>query len=274
MAKERMGQTHAGKALVGKTYADSPEMSRRTFLSAMALAALGASAGLAGCASRSTTTTASDGANAADDATASHVGSADQSADVASTTDTTSATSNGDNQSTQSNSPAGTDGTKPLVVYFSYTGNVDKMAHWIANETGGDLVRVTAKDAYSDNYDATVDRAKKELDEGARPEITVELDANQLAGYNTVFFGFPIWWYDLPTPMCTFLESYDLSGKEVVPFFSHGGSASGANSLTTLESLAKGATVRSDDVISILGDNVAQSEQEVRDWVKDLGFSA
>ena len=75
-------------------------------------------------------------------------------------------------------------------------------------------------------------------------------------------------------PMCTFLESYSLSGKEVIPFFSHGGSASGANSLTTLETLAKGVTVRSSDVISILGDDVKGSEQAVREWVRGLGYSA
>lgn len=226
----------------------SSDVSRRAFLRAAAIAALGAAVGMVGCGANRTA------AGGSSETSSSTLSSAD-----------------GTGQSTESGSAnAGKSSTKPLVVYFSYTGNTDTMAHWIADETGGDLARVTAQDAYPDDYDATVDRAKKELDDGARPQISVDLDANKLAGYGTVFFGFPVWWYDLPTPLCTFLESYDLSGKEIIPFFSHGGSASGANSLATLESLAKGATVRSGDALSILGDNVATSEQEVRAWAKGL----
>ena len=228
----------------------SSNVSRRAFLQTAAIAAMGAAVGLTGCG-------ASRGA---------------ASSSSAASSSTVSSSSDGAAQPAQSgNAAVGKDGAKPLVVYFSYTGNTDTMAHWIASETGGDLARVTANDAYPDDYDATVDRAKKELDSGARPQISVDLDASKLAGYSTVFFGFPIWWYDLPTPMCTFLEGYDLSGKEIIPFFSHGGSASGANSLATLESLAKGATVRTSDALSIPGDKVSASEQEVRAWVKGLG---
>ena len=229
----------------------SSDISRRAFLRSAAIAAVGAAVGLAGCGTSRAAASSSSSAASSIPSSPSDAKQSAQSGDAA----------------------ANKGGTKPLVVYFSYTGNTDTMAHWIANESGGDLSRVTVKDTYPDDYDATVDRAKKELDSGARPQITVDLDANKLAGYSTVFFGFPIWWYDLPTPMCTLLESYDLSGKEVVPFFSHGGSASGANSLPTLESLAKGATVRSSDALSIPGDNVANSEQEVRAWVKKLGYS-
>jgi hypothetical protein len=96
---------------------------------------------------------------------------------------------------------------KVLVVYFSYTGHLDSMAHWIADETGGDIVRVTAKEAYPDDYDETVDRAKEERDDNARPEIAADLTKEQLAEYDTVFFGFPVWWYDRPMPMGTSLES-------------------------------------------------------------------
>lgn len=227
-------------------------VTRRTFLRASALAAAGMVVGLAGCApSRSTE---------------GNSFSASSSSSVASVSASASAVSAG--SSNQSSGPANESARKPLVVYFSYTGNVDAMAHWIADEVGGDLVRVTAKEAYPDDYDATVDRAKDEQDQNARPEIVVDLNAERLANCDTVFFGFPIWWYDLPMPMCTFLEDYDLSGKTVIPFFSHGGSSSGANSLPTLESLAKGATVKSGDAISILGDNVAASEQDVRAWAK------
>ena len=162
--------------------------------------------------------------------------------------------------------------TNILVVYFSWSGHLDSMAHWAADETGGDIVRVLAKEEYPEGYNDTADRAKQELDNGVRPEIDVELTPEQLAKYDVIFFGYPVWWYDLPMPMWTFLESADLSGKTVIPFFSHEGSSNGANSLSTLSALAAGATVRTQDALSIRGSSVAGSEQAVRDWVDGLGY--
>lgn len=162
---------------------------------------------------------------------------------------------------------------KILVVYFSWSGNLDKMAHWIADETGGDLVRVTAKEAYPENYNATADRAKKEKDDGVRPEINVDLTPEQMAQYDTVFFGFPVWWYDLPMSMWTFLEGVDLSGKTVNIFFSHEGTSDGGSALSTIGTLAKGATVNTDNALSIRGSKVKNSEEDVRGWVKELGYS-
>ena len=106
-----------------------------------------------------------------------------------------------------------------------------------------------------------------------RPEITVSLTAEQMAKYDTVFIGFPVWWYDLPMPMWTFLESVDLSGKTVNIFFSHEGTSDGGSALSTIETLAKGATVKSDDALSIRGSKVASAENDVRNWVKGLGYS-
>ena len=162
--------------------------------------------------------------------------------------------------------------TKILVVYYTWSGHLQSMSHWIADETGGDIVRVVARDAYPEDYNATADRAKKEKDEGIRPEITLELSAEELAKYDTIFFGFPVWWYDLPMPMWTFLESVDLSGKTVIPFFSHEGSSNGASSLDTLVRLAEGADVKKDDALSIRGGNVDSSENTVREWVRNLGY--
>ena len=181
------------------------------------------------------------------------------------------AVSNAVPDETEQESTAATAG-KILVVYFSWSGNLDKMAHWVADETGGDLIRVTAKEAYPDNYNDTADRAKNEVDNGIRPEINVDLTPEQMAQYETVFFGFPVWWYDLPMSMWTFLESYDWGGKTIIPFFSHEGSSNGAGALPTVEKLAAGATVRSGDALSIRGGNVASSENDVRDWVKGLSY--
>lgn len=163
--------------------------------------------------------------------------------------------------------------TNVLVVYFSWSGHLESMSGWVADETGGDMIRVLAKEEYPESYNDTADRAKKEQDDGVRPAINVELTAEQLAKYDTVFLGYPVWWYDLPMPMWTFLESVDLSGKTVIPFFSHEGSSDGANSLNTIQTLAKGADVKADNALSIRGGKVDSSENDVREWVKSLGYS-
>lgn len=153
-------------------------------------------------------------------------------------------------------------------MYFSWSGHLDS----VADETGGDLYRVTAKDPYPDDYNQTADRAKQEQDNDERPKIMIDLTEEQMVQYDTVFFGFPVWWYDLPMSMWTFLESYDFSGKTIIPFFSHEGSSNGAGALPTIEKLAEGATVRSDDALSIRGGSVADSEEDVREWVQGLGY--
>lgn len=164
------------------------------------------------------------------------------------------------------------DANKVLVVYFSWSGHLDSMAHWVADETGGDLYRVTAADPYPEDYNATADRAKQEQDDDVRPEISVDITPEQMSEYDTIFLGFPVWWYDLPMPMWTFLENYDFSGKTIIPFFSHEGSSNGANALPTVEKLAVGATVRSDDALSIRGGNVDSAENDVRAWVQGLNY--
>lgn len=156
-----------------------------------------------------------------------------------------------------------------LVAYFSWSGNGQQMADWIAEETGGDLFRIVPADPYGDDFDTTADRAQQELNDGTRPALSEHIDPEVMAGYDVIYLGFPIWWYDLPTPVWTFLEEYDLSGKTIIPFFSHNGSSSGANSLSRLTELAKGADVRTDDALSIRGSSVNSSEAEVKKWAAE-----
>ena len=187
-------------------------------------------------------------------------------------TDSATASAETSEQPSSDTSDTETAENKILVVYFSWSGHLDSMAHWVADETGGDLYRVTAADPYTEDYNATADRAKQEQDDGVRPEIVVDITPEQMSEYDTVFFGFPVWWYDLPMPMWTFLENYDFSGKTIIPFFSHEGSSNGANALPTVEKLAVAATVRSDDALSIRGGNVDSAENDVRAWVQGLNY--
>ena len=160
--------------------------------------------------------------------------------------------------------------SKSLVVYFSWSGNTDQMAQWVADESSSDLYRVTPAEDYGPDYQATADRAKNELDNGIRPDLVNLMNAEALVQYDTIYLGFPIWWYDLPMPMTSFLENYDLSGKTIIPFFSHNGSGSGAGSLDTLVEICKGATILTDEVLSISGNSVDNSESAIREWVNNL----
>ncbi len=177
-------------------------------------------------------------------------------------------------ESTEESSPESSadasSSSKSLVAFFSWSGNTDQMAQWIADESGSDMYRVTPEEDYGTDYNACADRAKNELDNGIRPKLDKLMDAKTMAQYDTIYIGFPIWWYDLPMPMTSFLENYDLSGKTIIPFFSHNGSSSGAGSLDTLAEICEGATVLTDEVLSVAGRNVDNSETVIREWAKNL----
>lgn len=164
-----------------------------------------------------------------------------------------------------------TSDAKSLVVYFSWSGNTQQMSEWIAEESGSDLYQITPTEEYGADFNTCADRAREELDNGIRPQLDDLMDVETMVQYDTVYVGFPIWWYDLPMPVAAFLENYDLSGKTVIPFFSHNGSSSGASSLGTLAGICESATLLSDDALSVSGSNVGGSESEIRDWVNNLG---
>ena len=168
---------------------------------------------------------------------------------------------------------------KSLVVYFSRTGEQDKVgviekgntkivAEMIAEKVGAELFEIVPKnDNYPMTFDALCDVAKEEQNKNARPEIkdTVE----NFDSYDTIYLGYPIWWADLPMICYTFLESYDFSGKTIVPFCTHEGSAD-ANTQKKIETAVPKATVK--EIIAIRGQD-AQNDQDsvkkqIEDWLK------
>lgn len=163
-----------------------------------------------------------------------------------------------------------TGNSSTLVAYFSWSGHGQQMARWISDETGADLFRIVPTESYGEDYNKCADRAKNELDNGIRPELSEHIDKEVMAQYDTIYLVFPVWWYDLPMPVWTFLEEYDLSGKTIIPCFSHNGSSSGANSVDRVAELAAGANVLTDDVLSISGNSVADSEEEIRNWADSV----
>lgn len=113
-----------------------------------------------------------------------------------------------------------------LVAYFSAGGNTKRAAQKLAEAAGAELFEIVPKVAYTRadlDWADSHSRSTVEMnDPGSRPEIAGEVDG--IERYDTIFVGFPIWWYTAPTIINTFLESYDLSGKTVVPFATSGGS--------------------------------------------------
>ena len=123
------------------------------------------------------------------------------------------------------------DGGKTLVVYFSATGTTKGVAEQIAGVTGAEIYEIAAAQPYSDddlNYNDSESRSTKEQnDKTARPEIGSE--KIRLDGYDRIFIGFPIWWGEEPRIMDTFVESYDFSGKTMIPFCTSASSGIGSS---------------------------------------------
>lgn len=130
-----------------------------------------------------------------------------------------------------------------LVVYFSATGNTKTIAENIADGLGAKLYEIIPKEPYTSadlDYNDSNSRSTLEMnDASARPEISGTID--DFEQYDTVFIGYPIWWGQAPRIMDTFVESYDFTGKKVIPFCTSASSHIGS-SADTLEELAGSGT--------------------------------
>ena len=134
--------------------------------------------------------------------------------------------------------------SKALVAYFSASGVTAKLAKRLADGIGADLFEIEPEVLYTDadlNWQNSKSRSSVEMkDRSCRPAISSRVD--NMVQYDVVFVGFPVWWYREPSIIDTFMESYDFSGKTVVPFATSGMSAIG-DSGKNLQELAKGAKV-------------------------------
>lgn len=168
---------------------------------------------------------------------------------------------------------------KTLIVYYSRKGenywngsiknlskgNTEIIAEMIADLTGGDLFQVETVKDYAADYYTCIDEAKEELRNQDRPELKAYKDS--LEDYDRIYVGYPNWWGTMPMAMFTFLEHYDLSGKQIIPFCTNEGSGMGSSE-RDLKKICKGATVEKG--LSIHGAEAAQSRGKVEAWVKSL----
>ena len=141
---------------------------------------------------------------------------------------------------TETTDPAG---GKTLVAYFSWSGNTQEMASYIAEQTGGDLLELQPETPYPTDYNECGDVALAERASDARPAIANLPES--IEEYDTVLVGYPIWWHTAPMIIGTFLESYDLTGVDVYPFTQSASMDTEQfdNSIAFVQENANGATV-------------------------------
>lgn len=158
--------------------------------------------------------------------------------------------------------------SKTLVAYFSASGVTARLANTLKAAVEGDLYEIKPATPYTSadlNWNNNKSRSSMEMnDKTSRPAIAEPVA--DMSQYDTVFVGFPIWWYEAPRIVQTFLESYDLSGKTVVPFATSGGSGIGKTS----DILQKSCPAAKMLPGKRLGSNASVSE--VSAWVKSLGL--
>ncbi len=159
-------------------------------------------------------------------------------------------------------------GASRVVVDGEVLGNTQYLAQLIQQETGGELFRIETVQEYPGTHDDLLDFAYNELSENARPELATEID--NLDSYDVIFLGYPNWNADLPMPLYTFLETYNFSGKTIIPFTSHGGSGF-SRTIQTIQELQPQATVI-EDGLSISRNNVTDAQSDVTEWIAGLNL--
>lgn len=171
-------------------------------------------------------------------------------------------------ESTQTAEPVEDDGTVSaeesetedgsiLIAYFSYTGNTETVAQRIAEYTGGDLAKIERAEEYGD----LETEAEAEILDGVHPEITVSVE--NVADYDTIFVGYPIWWDEAPAMIATFLAENDFAGKTIVPFCTSASDDIG-NSLHIFSELCPDA--------EIAEGLTANELEDIEPWLQGLGI--
>lgn len=156
--------------------------------------------------------------------------------------------------------------SKKLVAYFSTSGVTEEVAKKLAKAAEADLFEIKPEVPYTAaDLDWTNKKSRSTVemnDPMSRPAIAEKLP--NMADYDVVFVGFPIWWYVAPTIINTFLESYDFAGKTIVPFATSGGSGMG-KTVDVLRHVAPTANFKPGKMLN------RASEADMKDWVRSLG---
>ncbi len=172
-------------------------------------------------------------------------------------------------------------GSNILVAYFSLAGeqyevgvikkgNTEIVAEMIADATGADTFKIESTEEYPTTYDGLLDVSRQEEDDPPEIAGTVE----NMDDYDTIFLGYPIWWGDTPTIIKVFLQSYDFSGKTIIPFCTHGGSGL-AGTDRTIGVLCPDSTIGEGLAIrgSTAQNDPDSAKESVIEWLYDNGYA-
>lgn len=171
-------------------------------------------------------------------------------------------------------------GNEVLIVYLSRTNNTKAIAGIIHKNVGGTLVALELEKPYPANYQATVQQVARENESGFLPPLKTKIDS--IGKYDVVFVGFPTWGMQLPPPMKSFLNQYELAGKTVIPFNTNGGYGIGTSFETVKKLCPKsqvlegytmtGGSERDGKLLVIQGEKAVEAETEVRMWLKKINL--
>ena len=156
--------------------------------------------------------------------------------------------------------------SRKLVAYFSASGVTKKLAERISKIAGADLHEIVPKEIYTDedlnwmneNSCSSIEMKNKSF----RPEISNKVD--NMRDYDTIYVGFPIWWYVAPTIINIFLESYNLTGKTIIPFATSGESLMG-NTNEELKNSCKGSILKEGRRF-----DTKDSDEVIKNWIENL----
>lgn len=147
-------------------------------------------------------------------------------------------------------------------------GTTEYMARMIKEVTGGELYLIQTEEAYPTDFQEVVDQGHRETDEGVIPALkSAPVD---MAGYDVVFVGYPVWAADVPRAIRSFVQAYDMTGKTVIPFCTHDGYGAG-RSYDTVAGLCPGAEILSG--LEVKAEDVTGAGSQVGDWIRGLGIT-
>lgn len=168
-------------------------------------------------------------------------------------------------ETTNPNNMTEEEANSTVVINGEVLGNTQYMAYVIQETADADIFRIEPSVPYPTDHSALVPLAREEQDNNVRPAIKDSID--NLSQYDTVFVGYPNWWGDMPMILYTFFETYDFSGKTVVPFNTHGGCGF-SGTISAIRELEPNATVLNG--LSISRNHIQDARQEIVDRVNDL----
>ena len=154
---------------------------------------------------------------------------------------------------------------KVLVTYFSHSGNTKVIAEKINSVLNGDLFEIKTVGSYPVKYNLVVEQAKKEFIAQYRPKLINHIE--NFNEYDVIIIGYPMWWYTCPMVIFTFLESYNFSGKVILPFCTHEGSEL-SSSVEDIKKYVPSAFIK--EGLAIRGSKVSDSDKLIHSWIQKV----